>query len=60
MGGWGNSAGGGFWDNEPDGQQTTKRDYVEVTTQSSDGNAGEIELEKMPNPFDTFEREEDV
>ena len=62
MGGWGNSAGGSFWDDEPDGggQTSTKSDYIQVTTQS-DGNAGgETELTKMPNPFDTFEEEEDV
>ena len=61
MGGWGNSAGGSFWDDEPNGDTGGGKDeYVQVTTQSDGGNAGETELAKMPNPFDTFEREEDV
>lgn len=62
MGGWGNSAGGSFWDDEPDGGggQTTNNDYIQVTTQS-DGNAGgEGDNAKVVNPFDTFEEEEDV
>ena len=64
MGGWGNSAGGSFWDDEEESGggagQTTKNSYIEVTTQSDTNNGEQDASEKLPNPFDTFQQEEDV
>eukprot|EP01084_Bolivina_argentea_P063125 115293_1 len=54
MGTFGDSAGGSFWDEGDDGGQTN--DYVKVTTQS---NPDISDDEKIANPFDTFQEEED-
>lgn len=65
MGGWGQSAGGSFWDEEDESGgggagQTTKNSYIEVTTQSDTNNGEQETSEKLVNPFDTFQQEEDV
>eukprot|EP01084_Bolivina_argentea_P280833 480341_1 len=58
MGGWGgDSAGGSFWDGDEEAGQTRSNDYIQVTTSTGSNTGGEAD--NIPNPFETFQEEED-